>query len=146
MKDLEAKKISGLYETLIDAWNKRDARKMAEQYTKTGESIGFDGSIMTGTGEITSQLNEIFSQHPTPPFNSRIKDIRFLGEDSAILRAIAGMIPPGKSELDPELNAHQTLVAVKENSEWKVELFQNTPAQYHGRPDLVERFTKELTS
>jgi len=54
------------------------------------------------------------------------------------------MIPPGKMELDPQLNAHQTLIAVKENDVWRVELFQNTPAQFHGRPDLVEQMTKEL--
>lgn len=58
------------------------------------------------------------------------------------MRAIVGMVPDG--ELVPALNAHQTLVAVKRDSQWTIELFQNTPAQFHGRPDLVEQMTEEL--
>lgn len=47
-------------------------------------------------------------------------------------------------EIEPKLNATQTLVATKTASGWQVMLFQNTPAQLHGRPDLVEQMTKEL--
>ncbi len=134
-----------LYQKLIHAWNDRNAEEMTELYTETGEQIGFDGSLLTGPNEISTHLGEIFAKHPTPPFTSKVKDVRLLGEESAVLRAIAGIVPPGKTELDPELNAHQTLTAVKIDHQWKVELFQNTPAQYHGRPDLVEEMTEELT-
>jgi uncharacterized protein (TIGR02246 family) len=61
-----------------------------------------------------------------------------------ILRAIAGMVPIGKTDLSPELNTHHTLVAVKEGESWCIKLFQNTPAQFHGRPELVEKMTEEL--
>jgi hypothetical protein len=27
---------------------------------------------------------------------------------------------------------------------WRIELFQNTPAQFHGRPELVSEMTAEL--
>ncbi|UOQ95301.1 SgcJ/EcaC family oxidoreductase [Halobacillus shinanisalinarum] len=136
--------VTVLYQKLIEAWNHRNAKAMAELYTETGEQIGFDGSLMEGPEEMISELSEIFGQHSTPPFISKVKNVRILGGESAVLRAIVGMIPPGKTELDPELNAHQTLTAVKKEQEWKVELFQNTPAQYHGRPDLVEEMTEEL--
>jgi hypothetical protein len=36
------------------------------------------------------------------------------------------------------------LVALKQDGEWRIVLFRNTPAQFHGRPDLVERMTQEL--
>ncbi|MFD2923622.1 SgcJ/EcaC family oxidoreductase [Halobacillus naozhouensis] len=136
--------VTDLYQKLIRAWNNRSAKGMADLYTETGEQIGFDGSLLAGPDEISTHLSEIFAQHPTPPFTSKVKEVRLLGEESAVLRAIVGMVPPGKSELNPELNAHQTLMAVKINHEWKVELFQNTPAQYHGRPDLAENMTEEL--
>lgn len=67
-----------------------------------------------------------------------------MGADAAILHAIAGMIPPGKSDIEPAVNAQQTLVAVKKDYGWCVELFQNTPAQFHGRPELVKEMTEEL--
>ncbi|MGP4038895.1 SgcJ/EcaC family oxidoreductase [Gracilibacillus sp. D59] len=136
--------VKNLYQKLIDAWNKRDAQKMYEQFAEHGVQIGFDGSKQVGKEEILSHLKPIFEDHPTAPFVTKIKSIRPLGNDVAILQAIAGMIPPGKTEIEPNVNAHQTLVAVKKNDDWRIELFQNTPAQFHGRPDLVEQMTEEL--
>ena len=133
-----------IYQKLIDAWNNRDAEKMAEQFAEQGVQIGFDGSKVIGKEEILSHLKPIFENHPTAPFVTKVKDIRPLGTDAAILHAIAGMIPPGKTDIEPAVNAHQTLVAVKKDNDWQIELFQNTPAQYHGRPKLVEQMTEEL--
>ena len=62
----------------------------------------------------------------------------------ALLRAIVGMVPPGGSELEPDKNAHQTVVAAKEDDAWRIILLQNTPAQFHGRPELVSQMTDEL--
>lgn len=138
--------IKALYQKMIDGWNNRSAHDMAGHFTESGESIGFDGSLMSGQDEMISQLSGIFDEHPTPPFVTKVKAVRFVGEDTAILRAIVGMVPPGQTELNPELNAYQTIVAAKQPNEWKIELLQNTPAQYHGRPDLVEEITKELKS
>ncbi|BAC15262.1 SgcJ/EcaC family oxidoreductase [Oceanobacillus iheyensis] len=136
--------VQQLYQKLIDAWNKRDAEGMAGLFTDQGVQIGFDGSKLIGKKEILSHLVPIFEEHPTPPFIKKVKNVRRLGNETAILHAIAGMIPPGKKEIDPSMNAHQTLVAVKNDDAWCIELFQNTPAQFHGRPALVEEMTEEL--
>jgi uncharacterized protein (TIGR02246 family) len=67
-----------------------------------------------------------------------------LGTQVVILRAIAGLVPPGQSAINPETNSHQTVVAERQEGQWKIVLFQNTPAQFHGRPELVEEMTQEL--
>jgi uncharacterized protein (TIGR02246 family) len=144
MEFAASKEVQTLYQKLIDAWNNRSARGMAETFTVEGELIGFDGSQAIGREEILLHLTPIFENHPTPPFISKVKDIRIFRSDFAILRAIAGMVPPGKTDLVPELNAHQTLVAVKREGRWLIELFQNTPAHFHGRPELVKQMTEEL--
>jgi hypothetical protein len=54
------------------------------------------------------------------------------------------MVPRGQSDIDPRLNAVQTMVALKRQGEWRIVLFQNTPAAFHGRPQLVEQLTEEL--
>ncbi|MCG7337433.1 SgcJ/EcaC family oxidoreductase [Sporosarcina sp. ACRSM] len=136
--------VQNLYQKLIDAWNRRDAKGMSEQFAEHGVQIGFDGSKIIGQEEIFLHVKPIFEEHPTAPFVTKVKDIRSLGDDAAILHAIAGMIPPGKSDIEPAVNAHQTLVAVKQDRGWRIELFQNTPAQFHGRPELVEEMTEEL--
>ncbi|PIC67107.1 DUF4440 domain-containing protein [Sporosarcina sp. P21c] len=144
MNNSHVDEINSLYRRLIDAWNNRDAKGMAELFTEQGTQIGFDGSKMVGRQEILSHLASIFEKHPTAPFVTKVKEVRAIGTDTAIVQAIAGMIPPGKTDIEPTVNALQTLVTVNKDGNWKVELFQNTPAQFHGRPELVEQMTDEL--
>ena len=54
---------------------------------------------------------------------------------------IANMLGADKGDVD---NAIQSLVAVKQGTDWKIALFQNTPAQFHGRPEVAEALTEEL--
>ncbi len=132
------------YEHLIKAWNDRDAEKMSSLFTESGETIGFDGSLSKGREEIFSHLQPIFRDHPTAPFVHKVKEVKFIGEQTAIVRAIAGMIPPDESDIKPEVNTHHTVVLEHRGNRWEIELFQNTPAQFHGRPELVEEMTNEL--
>ncbi len=133
-----------LYRQLLDGWNKRSADAFATPFAPEGEVIGFDGSQMTGRVEIAATLGQIFADHVTAPYVSKVRSVRLLSPEVAILRAIVGMVPPGQSELNPAVNAHQTLVAAKRDGTWRIELFQTTPAQFHGRPELVQQMTEEL--
>ncbi|PID25076.1 SgcJ/EcaC family oxidoreductase [Sporosarcina sp. P7] len=144
MNIFKVDEVTSLYRRLIEAWNKRDAKGMAELFTGSGIQIGFDGSKLIGREEILSHLASIFENHPTAPFVTKVQDVRAIGTDTAIVQAIAGMIPPGKTDIEPTLNAQQILVAVNKDGNWLIELFQNTPAQFHGRPELVEQMTDEL--
>ncbi|MBX6395080.1 MAG: SgcJ/EcaC family oxidoreductase [Alicyclobacillaceae bacterium] len=125
-------------------WNKRSADAMAEPFAEDGELIGFDGSQCIGRAEIVSHLQPIFASHATPAFVAKVRGVRFLSSEAAILRAVAGMVPQGQTEIDPKLNTHHTLVTVKREGKWRIALFQNTPAQFHGRPELVRKLTEEL--
>jgi uncharacterized protein (TIGR02246 family) len=133
-----------VYQQLLDAWNNRNARGMAELFAPDGEIIGFDGSQSIGQDEIFSHLKPIFEHHPTASYVSKVKRVSFLSTDVAILRAIAGMVSNKQSELNPKVNTHHTLVVVNIEGNWQIKLFQNTPAQFHGRPELVEQMTEEL--
>lgn len=136
--------IQELYHQLLEAWNNRNARAFADLFLQDGESIGFDGSQSIGNDEIFSHINPIFEDHPTAKFVSKVKSVRLLSAEVALLRAIAGMVPPGQSDINPKVNTHHTLVVVKNDDNWRIQLFQNTPAQFHGRPELVEQMTEEL--
>jgi uncharacterized protein (TIGR02246 family) len=136
--------VRALYQRLLEGWNKRSAEAMAETFAEDGELIGFDGSQCTGQAEIASHLEPIFANHPTPPYVGKVRGVRLLGPEVAVLRAVAGMVPPGQSNIEPKLNTHHTIVAVKREGKWRIALFQNTPAQFHGRPELVQELTEEL--
>lgn len=133
-----------LYEALIKCWNTRDAKGMAGLYANGGGQIGFDGSQISGPSDIEKHLAPIFRDHPTARFVFIIREVKLLGEAVGLVRAIAGMVPRNGTDINPSLNAVQTMLARKQRSLWKVELFQNTPARLDGRPEEVTAMTREL--
>lgn len=138
--------VRALYRALIAGWNRRDAGAMGRLFAETGNVIGFDGSQIDGPEAIKATMAGIFASHPTPPFVSIVREVRRLGPGTALLRAIVGMVPPGKTEFDPALHAIQSLVAVRAGDRWRIALFQNTPAAFHRRPELIARMTEELSA
>jgi uncharacterized protein (TIGR02246 family) len=136
--------ISALYRQLLDCWNWRAAGEFAALFTEDGHIVGFDGSPVDGREAIEAHLSGVFGGHATAAYVGKIREVRLLTPDSGILRAVAGMVPPGKSEIMPEVNAIQSLVAVLQDGQWRIALYQNTPAQFHGRPDAAQALTDEL--
>ena len=141
--DLEAE-IEGLYSRILDSWNRRDAADMARYFTQSGGIVGFDGSSVETRAAIEAHLTPIFASHPTPPYVWLVREVKSLGPGTAVLRAIVGMVPTGETDLKPELNAVQTLVATHLDGVWRAELLQTTPAALHGQPDAVVAMTDEL--
>jgi uncharacterized protein (TIGR02246 family) len=133
-----------LYFQLLDRWNHRDAAGMAALFAADGHLIGFDGSMANRSAEIEAHLSPIFAHHPTATFIAKVRGVRPLGQGAALLRAVAGMVPPGQSDINPAVNAIQSLVAARHDGQWRIELFQNTPAAFHGRPELSAALTEEL--
>jgi uncharacterized protein (TIGR02246 family) len=136
--------IRALYHGLLDAWNRRSARDMAALFAGQGGLVGFDGSEVNGRADIEAHLTAIFTDHVTARYVGKVREVRFLSPEVAVLRAVVGMVPPGGTDINPAVNAVQTLVAARHEGEWRVEMYQNTPAAFHGRPDLSAALTEEL--
>jgi uncharacterized protein (TIGR02246 family) len=138
------REVEAIYRQLLDSWNKRSGAGMAALFAEEGNVVGFDGSQMDGRAAIETELSRIFADHETAAYVGKVREVRLLAPDVALLRAVAGLVPPGKSKINPATNSIQTLVVTKQNGDWRIALFQNTPAQFHGRPGLVEQMTEEL--
>ena len=136
--------IRQLYQQLLACWNKRDGAAFAQLFAVDGNVVGFDGSQIDGQAAVAEHLGAIFANHQTSAYVGKIREVRFLTEEVALLRAVVGMVPPGQSDINPAVNAIQTLIAVKHSDVWQIALFQNTPAQFHGQPALAEALTAEL--
>jgi uncharacterized protein (TIGR02246 family) len=136
--------ITTLFRALLNAWNARDAKAFAALFASDGNVVGFDGSQMDGPDAIAATLGQIFADHPTASYVAQVREVRSLDRGVALLRAVAGMVPPGATEINPPTNAIQTLVAVNVENQWRIAIFQNTPAQFHGRPELAKALTEEL--
>jgi len=141
---MQHQEIETLYSELLTYWNKQDAKGMASLFAEDGNVVGFDGSQMNGQNQIETALAEVFANHQTASYVWKIEEVRLLHTEVALLRAIVGMMPPDKKDINPSTNAIQSLIVSIQGNKWKISLFQNTPAQFHGRPELVEQMTKEL--
>jgi uncharacterized protein (TIGR02246 family) len=136
--------VRALYTEILRQWNERNAKGMARLFDQDGHVVGFDGSELDGRAAIESELARIFADHQTARYVGVVRSVRFLSPAVALLRAAAGMIPPGHTDLNPSLNAIQTLIAVKRDVNWQIAVYQNTPAAFHGRPDAAAALTEEL--
>ena len=129
---------------MLDSWNRKSGVDFASLFLEDGEAVGFDGSSHQGRSQIEADLTGLFSRHIPAAYVGIVRSIRFLAPDVALLRTVAGMVPPGQSDIHPAVNAVQTLIARREGEVWRIALFQNTPAAYHGRPELTRQLTEEL--
>lgn len=143
-QSFEASEVRALYRQLLESWNGRNAAAFAALFDAEGQAVGFDGTTHQGRAGIESDLSHIFMHHQTPAYVSIVRGIRMVAPELAILSAVAGLVPPGQSDINPAVNAIQMLVAMKKDQRWSILLFQNTPAAFHGRPDLSNQLTAEL--
>jgi uncharacterized protein (TIGR02246 family) len=144
MQNVSQDEVRMLYGALITGWNDHDGAAMAAPFADDGVVIGFDGSLHRGHETINNEMARIFADHETGRYAVKVRDVRVLSSDAMLLRAIAGLVPAGQTAINPETNSHQTVVAERRDGRWQVVLFQNTPAQFHGRPELVDEMTREL--
>jgi uncharacterized protein (TIGR02246 family) len=138
--------VRATYRAILAGWNAQDASAFAAPFADDGEVIGFDGSRVVGRAQIEAEMSGIFTDHPTGSYVGIARGVRQLGPDVAILHAVSGVVPAGADAIKPELNAIQSLVAQRQAGGWRVVLYQNTPAAFHGRPELADALTAELTT
>ena len=136
--------VVALYTRLLEAWNRRDAAGFAGQFADDGSTVGYDGSQLDGRTTIATELGRIFTDHTPATYVACVRELRSLGSGAVLLRAVAGMVPPNGSAVMPDRHAIQSLVAITESGAPRIALYQNTPAQFHGRPALIEQLTAEL--
>lgn len=129
-----------LYLGFLEGWNRQDASALGALFADDAVLIGFDGTLMTGAASIEKHLADVFADHPTGQYVGLVREVRALGPGVTMVRADAGMCPPGSDDLRPEVTARQVLVAVG----GRIVLLQTTPAALHGRPEEVEALTDEL--
>ena len=135
-----------VYTRLLEAWNDRNAQAFAALFAEDGVAIGFDGSEMRGRSAMVAELTRIFDSHQTAMYVAIVREVREL-RGAAVVRALAGMVPRGKKDLNPATNALQTAVlASKPTGGFEIVLFQNTPTALHESAALREQYTAELAS
>jgi uncharacterized protein (TIGR02246 family) len=142
----EEAKIRSLYFQMIDGWNKGNGYLFASPFAQDGDLVGFDGTHIKGRQQIASFHQQLLDTYVKGSrLVGKIRDVRFLTPKVAIMHAVGGTIMKGQTDLEPERNSIHTLVLKKGNDDkWYVAAFQNTRAQFIGRPEMANELTKEL--
>ncbi|MBY8870790.1 SgcJ/EcaC family oxidoreductase [Micromonospora sp. PLK6-60] len=113
---------------LVAAWAKNDAAGIAEVFTEDGIMILPGDVYKVGRGEVLSFMAAAFAG----PFKGtgvtgRPVDVRFVGDDVALLRTHGGILAPGETDIAPELAVRSTWVTVLRDGQWQLAAYQNSP-------------------
>lgn len=139
--------IRALYQKLMDGWNAASGGAFASPFEEDADLIGFDGTSIKGRHEIALFHQRLFDMFlKGSRLVGKVRSVSFATPDVAVMHAVGGTVMAGQTDLDPERNSVQTLVAVKRNGKWSLAAFQNTRATYIGRPEESRKLTEELRS
>lgn len=114
---------------LVAAWAKNDAEGVADVFTEEGTLILPGDVYKRGREEIRAFMAAAYAG----PFKGsgvtgKPVDVRFVGDDVALLRTHGGILAAGETEIDPELAVRSTWVVVKQDDgEWYLAGYQNSP-------------------
>jgi len=126
--------VRALYEQLMDGWNDGSGEAFAAPFAEDGDLIGFDGTHLKGRHRIARFHQRLFGTYlKETRLVGRVKSIRFVGSDVALLHALGGTLSREKSPPAPKRDLIQTLVAVRRGGEWRVAALQNTQVRPMGR-------------
>ncbi|MGH7231061.1 MAG: SgcJ/EcaC family oxidoreductase [Nitrospiraceae bacterium] len=126
--------IRALYQQLMDGWNRSSGEAFAAPFTEDGDFIAFDGTHVKGRHVIASVHQQLFKTYlKGTRLVGQVTSVRFLREDVALVHANGGTVMAGKSAPSPERDSIQTLVAVKQDGEWRLAAFHNTRVRPIGR-------------
>src|ERR671911_340446 len=119
--------VRDLYTELMDGWNRGSGEDFAAVFTEDGDLVAFDGTHFKGRQEIAPFHQQLFDKWMKETrLVGQVEHVRFLSPDVALLHAVGGTVMRGKTEPSPERDSIQTLVAVRQNGEWRLAAFQNT--------------------
>jgi uncharacterized protein (TIGR02246 family) len=140
--------VRALYQQLMDGWNQGSGAAFASVFTEDGDLIGFDGTHFNGRQEIAPFHQQLFDKWlKGSRLVGQVKDVRFLSPDVALMHAVGGTVMRGKTDPVPERDSIQTLVAIRQDGEWRLAAFQNTrlhPMDSSAGPFLVWTLSDQL--
>jgi uncharacterized protein (TIGR02246 family) len=123
-----------LYIRAMEGWNLGSGDAFAAPFADDSDFVAFDGVRFRGRDEIARFHDPLFKSHlKGTRLVGEVTDVRFLGDDVAVIHASGGTVLRGKSTPAPERESIQTLVAIKRSGLWQLVAFQNTRVRPIGR-------------
>lgn len=119
----DVRAIDALNKAFVDAYDKGDAKAMAELFTEDAEISDETGEAIRGKDEIAKHFAEVFRNEPKATIELMRDPPRFLGKDSARETGRARINPADGSS--PELSRFQ-VIYVRKNGKWLHDVIDDT--------------------
>ncbi|GII76270.1 hypothetical protein Sru01_12520 [Sphaerisporangium rufum] len=125
--DADRAAVAGVPGRIVAAWARQDAKAFAEVFTPDGTMI-LPGIYRKGAADIEGFMAAAFAG---PYQGTRVTgtpiDLRFLGQDAALVITEGGVLAPGETEVAAERAIRATWVVTRHEGEWKLAGYQNSP-------------------
>ncbi|GAA3748857.1 SgcJ/EcaC family oxidoreductase [Salinactinospora qingdaonensis] len=119
--------VANLPQRIVAAWKAHDAEAFAEVFTEDATMI-LPGLYRKGRDEIRSFMAAAFAgQFKGTQVTGDPLDIRLFNGTAGVVVTQGGVLAPGESEVSDERAIRASWVVVKENGEWKLAAYQNSP-------------------
>ncbi|HSK81902.1 MAG TPA: SgcJ/EcaC family oxidoreductase [Rubrobacter sp.] len=140
--------IRELFGLLLDDWGRGDGEAYGSRFTEDAEYVAFDGTRTRGRREIAASHQQLFDKFlKGTRLTGRVLSMKFVRPDVALIHATGGTVMRDKTKPSPERNSIQTLVAVREDAEWRFAAFHNSrvrPIGSNAATFLLWAFTDRL--
>lgn len=125
--DADKAAIAAIPGRIVDAWAEHDATAFADVFTADGSMI-LPGVYRRGRAEVESYMGTAFQSHlKGTRVTGQPLDMRFLGQDAALVITLGGVLAPGETEVADERAIRATWVVVKQEGQWRLAAYQNSP-------------------
>jgi uncharacterized protein (TIGR02246 family) len=122
----DAMRIHDLFQRLLATWGRGDGFGYGALFAEDADYVAFDGTRTVGRAAIAESHQRLFDTWlKGTRLTGRIESVRFLDPDVALVHATGGTIFPGEQAPRPSRDSIQTLVAVRQDGEWRFTTFHN---------------------
>lgn len=127
--DAEKKAVVAVLERLGAAWGELDAAALADVFTPDATMIAF-GYLRKGREEIETRMGEAFQgPYKGSQVVGEVLEVRLLGDSAAVAVVRGAVLTAGETEVSPENAIRSTWALVKQEGEWRVAAYHNSPAK-----------------
>jgi uncharacterized protein (TIGR02246 family) len=119
--------IAAIPQRVVAAWAAHDAGAFAGVFTEDGTMI-LPGLYLKGQDAIRSHMAAAFEgEYKDTRVTGQPIDLKVLSTDAAALITHGGVLAPGESELSDDSAIRASWVVVRQEGQWRLALYQNSP-------------------